>query len=141
MSKKTRLQLTTFRKASQTTIKGKEATYLCMCRLDRTNIWWTNILNNKTSVEEWQENFRMNNWVELCERLRPHLTGEKNTKPWKRFRGNASCELSAKTLENDTVCAYSLTSYTDWFRCGWCDWMTNLYIGTSWEWMCYKVEY
>ena len=25
------------------------------CRPGRTNIWWTNILNNKTSSEEWKE--------------------------------------------------------------------------------------
>ena len=50
------------------------------CRPGRTNIWWTNILNNKTSSEEWKENLRMDRRLfdELCERLRPYLTG-KNT--------------------------------------------------------------
>ena len=26
-------------------------------RPGRSNIWWTNILNNKATVEEWRENF------------------------------------------------------------------------------------
>ena len=30
------------------------------CRPGRTNIWWTNILKNKNSSEEWKENLRMN---------------------------------------------------------------------------------
>ena len=39
------------------------------CRPDRTNIWWTNILNNKTSSEEWRENLRTNRRLfdELCD--------------------------------------------------------------------------
>ena len=27
-------------------------------RLGRSNRWWTNILNNKATLEEWRENFR-----------------------------------------------------------------------------------
>ena len=51
------------------------------CRPDRTNIWWTNILNDRTSIEEWKENFRMSrrHFMVLCERLRPHLTGKNTT--------------------------------------------------------------
>ena len=50
------------------------------CGPGQTNIWWTNILNKKTSSEEWKENLRMDRRLfdELCERLRPYLTG-KNT--------------------------------------------------------------
>lgn len=48
------------------------------CRPGRTNIWWENILANRTCTEEWKENFRMNrrHFFELCERLRPRLTGQ-----------------------------------------------------------------
>ena len=39
----------------------------------RSNIWWTNILNNKATLKEWRENFRMSESLlyMLCEELRP----------------------------------------------------------------------
>ena len=39
------------------------------CRPGRTNIWWTNILKNRNSSEEWKENLRMNRRLfdELCD--------------------------------------------------------------------------
>ena len=42
----------------------------------RSNRWWTNILNNKATLEEWRENFRMSeaSFYKLCEELRPYLT-------------------------------------------------------------------
>ena len=45
-------------------------------RPGRSNIWWTNILNNKATLEEWRENFRMSeaSFYMLCEELRPYLT-------------------------------------------------------------------
>ena len=35
----------------------------------RSNIWWSNILNNKVNLEEWRENFRMcePSFYMLCE--------------------------------------------------------------------------
>ena len=49
-----------------------------ICRPGRTNIWWENILANRTCTEDWKENFRMSrrHFFELCERLRPRLTGQ-----------------------------------------------------------------
>ena len=45
-------------------------------RPGRSNRWWTNILNNKATLEEWRENFRMSeaSFYMLCEELRPYLT-------------------------------------------------------------------
>ena len=45
-------------------------------RPGRSNICWTNILNNKATLEEWRENFRMSeaSFYMLCEELRPYLT-------------------------------------------------------------------
>ena len=45
-------------------------------RPGRNNRWWTNILNNKATLEEWRENFRMSeaSFYMLCEELRPYLT-------------------------------------------------------------------
>ena len=45
-------------------------------RPGRSNRWWTNILNNKATLEEWRENFRMieASFYMLCEELRPYLT-------------------------------------------------------------------
>ena len=45
-------------------------------RPGRSNIWWINILNNKATLEEWRENFRMSeaSFYMLCEELRPYLT-------------------------------------------------------------------
>ena len=38
-------------------------------RPGRSNRWWTNILNNKATLEEWRENFRMSeaSFYMLCE--------------------------------------------------------------------------
>ena len=45
-------------------------------RPGRSHRWWTNILNNKATLEEWRENFRMSeaSFYMLCEELRPYLT-------------------------------------------------------------------
>ena len=45
-------------------------------RPGRTSLWWENVKNNLTVVEEWQENFRMSRqtFLKLCNELRPHLT-------------------------------------------------------------------
>ena len=45
-------------------------------RPGRSNRWWTNILNNKATLEEWRENFRMSeaSFYMLCEELRLYLT-------------------------------------------------------------------
>ena len=43
-------------------------------RPGRSNICWTNILNNKATLEEWRENFRMSeaSFYMLCEELIPY---------------------------------------------------------------------
>ena len=58
------------------TKKKEEKPPRCWVRPERSNIWWTNILNNKASLEEWRENFRMSeaSFYMLCEELRPYLT-------------------------------------------------------------------
>ena len=45
-------------------------------RPGRSNMLWTNNLNNKATLEEWRENFRMSeaSFYMLCEELRPYLT-------------------------------------------------------------------
>ena len=45
-------------------------------RPGKSNRWWTNILNNQATLEEWRENFRMSeaSFYMLCEELRPYLT-------------------------------------------------------------------
>ena len=42
-------------------------------RPGRSKIWWTNILNNKVTLEKWRENFRMSeaSFYMLCEELKP----------------------------------------------------------------------
>ena len=58
------------------TKKKEEKPPRCWVRPERSNIWWTNILNNKASLEEWRENVRMSeaSFYMLCEELRPYLT-------------------------------------------------------------------
>ena len=51
-------------------------------RPGRNNIWWTNILNNKATLEEWREKFCMSedSFYMLCEELRPYFTKQTTTK-------------------------------------------------------------
>ena len=45
-------------------------------RPGRSSRWWTNILNNKATLEEWRVNCRMSEalFYMLCQELRPYLT-------------------------------------------------------------------
>ena len=45
-------------------------------RPGRSSISWTSILNNKATLEEWRQNFRISeaSFYILCEQLRPYLT-------------------------------------------------------------------
>ncbi len=47
----------------------------------RSNIWWLNLLNGISPVNEWKENLRMSqtNFVKLCDEIRPLITLQTTT--------------------------------------------------------------
>ena len=61
--------------ADSNTNKKEQKPSRCLVRPGRSNIWGTNILNNKATLEEWRENFctREASFYMLQEELRPYL--------------------------------------------------------------------